>query len=66
MPMEGKGRGSRTGQGEPQTEMQIKSWAIHWGNSRAEVSWEEFPLGRNVQSLVTPLLSVIGSKTDSS
>lgn len=31
MSMKAEGRGSRNGQGEPQPEMQIKSWAIHWG-----------------------------------
>ena len=28
--MIGKGRGSRLGQGEPWSEMQMKPWATHW------------------------------------
>lgn len=50
MPMKGKERGSRIQQGAPQTEMQIKSWAIHWGTPEQSHPWEEFPLGRNVQT----------------
>lgn len=33
MSMKGKGRGSRIGQGEPRSEMQVKSWATRWGTS---------------------------------
>lgn len=52
--MIGKGRGSRLGQGEPGSEMQMKPWATHWGTPEQRFSREEFPLGRNVQALTTP------------
>lgn len=63
MPPKGKGRGSRIQQGAPQTEMQIKSWAIHWGTPEQSRPWEEFPWAEMSRPLT--LRSVFVSKTES-
>lgn len=44
--MKGKGRGSRNGQGEPQLEMQVPSWANHWETPEQRSLMRRVPIGQ--------------------